>query len=685
MASINAGKKHQKRTIRVFYSSPFRGLEREREMLSGVYWPRISQACAQRGFTFVPIDFRWGITEESSSAANTVSICLHEVARCDLFVGFFGARYGWHGASDSALQQAVDKALPQHPWLDNYRDRSVTEMEFLEARLRHPVGSSTSAIAQESVGHGELLSTSESPGSPKPSAFLFRDPAYDAEMSKTLEEAGDLRESKVYTAAIDGPNAELFLQNLKKSVASYNEELNTLANNKEGDGNLTQLDYCTVQYYKTPQEGARLMFDETMNMLNQYFLNTEQIQTQTKFDSWVDGQAAFMDTHQAIGFDFLGRVEDQKTIEEMISNPDSWRVVLKGEEGSGKTALLVNHIIKNQDKNSDIFVYYSMSAYPSASSAVSCLQYLVTVLERQAKPQNEVNSDEILNISDIGDLLERIIVCCLYFKQFDRKIIFILDEIDKIDSQQTTDIPLGFLPKRLPLKQVVCTKSTDSFHLPGIEEEQGDQKVFSLELQRFHIADAMLAVESALKVRGKSLNEFCFKTLEQCDQICNFLFLKILLEQLFSHAQFFSLEGEIKDLCNCQSITEIFLLFLDKLEIVMKYEGESYREGSAGEALCLLSLSHLGLMETEVMEMLGWESRLWATFFSTVGTTLLDNGNQVYSIQYAQLREAVELRYRNFYVSFKDPSRSVFGPFPFSELSLVLWPLLIDTAIKIVR
>lgn len=47
-------------------------------------------------------------------------------------------RYGWHGADDEGLQKNFENALPQYPWLDQFRDKSVTELEFLHGFLNNP-------------------------------------------------------------------------------------------------------------------------------------------------------------------------------------------------------------------------------------------------------------------------------------------------------------------------------------------------------------------------------------------------------------------------------------------------------------------------------------------------------------------------------------------------------------------
>ena len=75
---------------RIFFSSPFRGLETEREELTKKYWPQIKSFCNARGLQFVPVDMRWGITSELSDSAQTIKICLREINRSDMFIGFFG-------------------------------------------------------------------------------------------------------------------------------------------------------------------------------------------------------------------------------------------------------------------------------------------------------------------------------------------------------------------------------------------------------------------------------------------------------------------------------------------------------------------------------------------------------------------------------------------------------------------
>lgn len=78
------------RTCRIFFSSPFSGMEGEREELTRKYLPQIQHLCNSKGIQLVAVDMRWGITTEMTASAQVIRICLRELDRSDLFVGFYG-------------------------------------------------------------------------------------------------------------------------------------------------------------------------------------------------------------------------------------------------------------------------------------------------------------------------------------------------------------------------------------------------------------------------------------------------------------------------------------------------------------------------------------------------------------------------------------------------------------------
>ena len=59
------------------------------------------------------------------------------VKEIDNHLYYFVQRYGWHGF-DALLQKSFDVAAVKYPWLNDYREKAVTELEFLHGHLRNP-------------------------------------------------------------------------------------------------------------------------------------------------------------------------------------------------------------------------------------------------------------------------------------------------------------------------------------------------------------------------------------------------------------------------------------------------------------------------------------------------------------------------------------------------------------------
>lgn len=84
------------RTIRVFISSTFRDMNEERDYLNTIIFPQIRDYCEQRFLNFMPVDLRWGITEEESRNGLVLASCMEEIDNSrPFFIGIIGHRYGW--------------------------------------------------------------------------------------------------------------------------------------------------------------------------------------------------------------------------------------------------------------------------------------------------------------------------------------------------------------------------------------------------------------------------------------------------------------------------------------------------------------------------------------------------------------------------------------------------------------
>lgn len=88
------------KTFRLFLSSTFSDMRAERDKLQAEVFPKLRKYCQSHGFTFQPIDLRWGVSSEAGNDQKTMQICLDEVNRCKHalnphFAILLGERYGW--------------------------------------------------------------------------------------------------------------------------------------------------------------------------------------------------------------------------------------------------------------------------------------------------------------------------------------------------------------------------------------------------------------------------------------------------------------------------------------------------------------------------------------------------------------------------------------------------------------
>lgn len=127
----------ENRTIRVFISSTFKGMQEERNYLIKRTFPHLREIAAKRDVTLTELDLRWGITEEEAKNGKVVEICLKEIENSiPFFIGILGDRYGWI----PGMKDISDSTIRRYDNVKDYlkREISVTEMEMQFGVLERP-------------------------------------------------------------------------------------------------------------------------------------------------------------------------------------------------------------------------------------------------------------------------------------------------------------------------------------------------------------------------------------------------------------------------------------------------------------------------------------------------------------------------------------------------------------------
>lgn len=128
------------RSIRIFLSSTFRDLQKERSHLVKKIIPSLKEYGKKHNVDVSVVDLRWGVTESESRTGKVLEICFDEISRTrPYFIGIIGGRYGW-------MPQVKDIPNIEHlgakfPWFKECLEQgmSITEMEMQYGAMQSEV------------------------------------------------------------------------------------------------------------------------------------------------------------------------------------------------------------------------------------------------------------------------------------------------------------------------------------------------------------------------------------------------------------------------------------------------------------------------------------------------------------------------------------------------------------------
>lgn len=182
--------------IRVFLSSTFADMERERSYFNEVLVPKLNRVCAERGVSFFSVDLRWGITEEEQVNGKVLPICLSEIDKCrPFFIGILGNRYG------SVMETVSPDLADVIPWLSGKEGHSITELEMLYAVLdreqEDPAKNCSFYLRSDALSAQWYGASEEAPSLTTLKERIRRDEDIPAAEYTSLEEFGRLVETDI--------------------------------------------------------------------------------------------------------------------------------------------------------------------------------------------------------------------------------------------------------------------------------------------------------------------------------------------------------------------------------------------------------------------------------------------------------------------------------------------------------
>lgn len=562
----------QERVIRVFVSSTFRDMEAERDHLVKFIFPQLRKLCESRGVTWGEVDLRWGITEEQSERGEIVSYCLEEIDRCrPYFIGLLGDYYG------TLARRVAPDLKPQEGWPEDSLERSVTELEIIHGVLANP----------QMADHA---------------FFYFRDPAY----------ARSLPEEQRQAFTNPDPAAESKLAALKERIRQEHH-----------DGNLKR---PARENYRNPEVLGRAIRRDFTRLINTLFPVHQQPDPLAREAA---DHEAFAESRARV---YIGRQEYFDRLDAHVDSNELPLVVL-GESGIGKSALLANWFLRYREQHPDDFaLIHFIGGTPDSADPIRLLRRIMLELKRRSP--NRLPDDVPAQPEKIREEFPQ----WLARGAAGGRIVLILDGLNQLEDRDAAP-ELGWLPVVFPPNCGIILSALPGRSLDATRRHQWPE----LTVQPLTGLERKELLEKFLAQFSRRLSPARVERIAAAEQTANPLFLRAMLDELRQFGEHEQLGERIDHYLAARDPEELYERILERWE----------QDYSAGQDLVRQSLSLIwaarrGLSEAEILDLLGKDNQplpraMWTPFYLAAEASLAE-GSSLLAFSHNYVREAVRNR-----------------------------------------
>jgi len=525
------------KVLRVFISSTFNDFRLERAVLQKFIFPEIRKKAHEKGISFLPIDLRWGVPEEAQVDHRTMEICLSEVERSVTdphpdFIILSGDKYGWvpipRVIEREEFEAILDKLKELNEdisilkkWYELDENQipvsyilkprdEIIDKDYTILENWTPVEDEIRRLLQKVVNELDL---------DKEKYFIS---ATHEEFKTFLKYKKDLEKYSNISFIREFKDLDEIDNNIKNKLADENKENikrfkkeiehYTLKENlKKAKTTAKVYEDLIKKYY--PKENIEEVFKDIDSLeeikrklgskeFEEYLIefgmfikeklenSIEKIKTDFSEKDYQEDFKNFL-----FNKPFIGREEEIKEILEAIK--DNNKVLIYGESGIGKSAIIA-HIIDKLENQKDYQLVYRFSGATQTSTTL--LNLLNSILEElgievEKNNLNTLNPQEDLKtkLSEIGEKLN----------QIDKKTIIIIDAIDQLRSANIDK--LDWLPSNKNIKIVISALKDKNYKEDSLYFQKLSQIFNSIEIKKLKNKKELL--EKLLKTENRTLTK----------------------------------------------------------------------------------------------------------------------------------------------------------------------------------
>jgi ABC-type oligopeptide transport system ATPase subunit len=617
----------QTKIFRVFVSSTFTDMQKERSILQREAFPRLEKYCEEKGARFQAVDLRWGVNEESQLNQKTLQICFNEIARCQKispkpnFVILLGEKYGWQPIPEiipgeemdeilKVLSEADRKLINQCYWLDEnavpaeyvLQPRSEEHKEYsswepIENLVRdvlRKVVDTLSFTSQQklkyfaSATHQEIirgaLNTPEGIESPEKHVFAF---------SRIISGLPQDKSAKGFIDLVDGQSDKTSYERLDELKSELQEKLG-----------IDHFEKYTGEW----KDGSLFIEEKDLKKFNDDVHDKIKAVISEQLANVVDKDEIMLETRLHGEFKtkltehFCGRVETLQMLNSYLNVPSEKRVLaMVGESGSGKSSVMAELVKQAEtNKNGQLIVYRFIGTSSRSSNIISLFQSICGQIARAYNTTIEVIAGEgrdkaLYDLNGLTEILKK----CLALATPEKPILLFLDALDQLSDSDNAR-SLYWLPRELPQNTRMIVSA-----LPELKPQLNNH--FQIDLPLLPVEEASTILERWLKAVSRKLN---YEQQKEVLDKFSLTGLPIFLKLAFERAKKWNSYTELKEYTLQEDVKGIINSFIDMLE-------DEHTDDFVRDVICLMLCGrYQGLAENEILEIFAFDKDLWQQFLN---------------------------------------------------------------------
>ena len=457
------------------------------------------------------------------------------------------------------------------PWLSEHRGRGVTELEILHGVLNNP------EMAQRS-------------------SFYFRDPAYLDHIP--AEGRADFRS--------EGGEAQEKLAALRARIRASGLPL--------------------VDGYPDPEALGQQVLDDLWSAIDQEFPAGSEPEA---LDREASAHQAFAESRARV---YVGRQEYFERIDRYVNSVGP-PLVLLGESGSGKSALLANWAQQFRQMHPDDFLLLHFTgSTPHSADWVTMLRRIMGEFKRSFGIQDSV--------PDEPDAVRAAFANWLHTAAVRGRVVLVLDALNQLEDRGGA-LDLTWLPPHIPAN-VRLLLST----LPGrplVELTKRGWPV--LRVEPLTPTERGQLIQRYLAQYVKTLSTPRVQRIAGSKQTANPLYLRAMLEELRIFGIHEQLDQRIDHYLAARTVDDLYEKILQRYE--QDYEASC--PGLVRDVMLALWAARRGLGESEILELVGDAENplpraVWSPLFLAAQESLVRRSSLL-TFSHDFLRRAVQRRY----------------------------------------